>query len=40
MNAERKALRMGWEEYILYALDIGRDEVNEDGLAELAEAMD
>lgn len=40
MNAERKALRMDWEEYIVYALEIDRDDVNEDALAELAEGLE
>lgn len=40
MNTERKALRMGWEEYILYALEVEREQVNQEALTELAEGID
>lgn len=40
MNAERDSLWMGWEEYILYILEIDREDVNEDALSQLAEVLE
>jgi len=39
MNKERRALRMDWDEYILYALEVDREQVNGDALNELSEAL-
>jgi hypothetical protein len=30
---------LGWEDYVLYALEVERDEVNEDALEQIAEAL-
>lgn len=40
MNIERNALRMDWEEYILYALEVELEDVNEDALSELGQALE
>lgn len=36
METERKHLGMEWDKYILYHLDIDRDDINDGALEELA----
>lgn len=40
MEAERDALELDWEEYVLYILEISDEVVNEDALEHIAIVME
>lgn len=36
LNEEREQLNMGWERYLVYVLEVDPEDVNMDGLGEVA----